>query len=299
MNSRKRNYSRTTSLLICLGVYFAAGAAALFTGLNLGSDNAILAAFAADSAATAVVFMFSVIFDNSSLYDPYWSVAPPLIGLYFARNAVFSLSFSPLQWAALGCVALWSVRLTWNWLRNWTGLSHEDWRYLDIAAKTGKLYWPVSFLGIHYFPTVQVFLGCLSLYPCLAAPGTFSVPLGAAAFIVTAGAVFIEAKADRQLLDFVRSGPPKGSIMASGLWKHSRHPNYFGEVSFWWGLFLFGLASGNFQWWTLAGPVLITAMFLFISIPFMDRRMLERRPGYAEHMKKTSALVPLPPFKRG
>jgi steroid 5-alpha reductase family enzyme len=80
--------------------------------------------------------------------------------------------------------------------------------------------------------------------------------------------------------------------MNKGLWRYSRHPNYFGEVSFWWGLYFFGLAANASYWWTIAGPIAITLLFLFISIPMMDKRSKERRPEYAEHMKKISALVP-------
>jgi steroid 5-alpha reductase family enzyme len=70
--------------------------------------------------------------------------------------------------------------------------------------------------------------------------------------------------------------------MAKGLWAYSRHPNYFGEVMFWWGLFLFGLAADLGYWWTIIGPILITFLFAFISIPLMEKRSLERRPGYRE-----------------
>ncbi|HOW84267.1 MAG TPA: DUF1295 domain-containing protein [Spirochaetota bacterium] len=297
MKSRKRNYSRRASVVICAFAYIVAfGVAVAVVGLMDGA-HPVLAAFAADCAATAAIFVYSLLFDNSSMYDPYWSVAPPVIALYFASESLAEGAISPLQWAAIACVFIWGGRLTWNWLRNWKGLGHEDWRYVDISRKTGRLKWPVSFLGIHLFPTVQVFLGCLSLYPALSAPGAVSVFPGILACAVTLTAIWIEARADRQLLDFTRSNPPSGSIMDRGLWKWSRHPNYFGEVSFWWGLFLFGLSSGKFYWWTLAGPVFITVMFAFVSIPMMDRRMIARRPGYAAHMKKTSALVPLPPKK--
>jgi steroid 5-alpha reductase family enzyme len=287
MTSRKKSLSRGPSLVLCLAVYLAAAAVALAVGLSLKGNHPLAVAFAADSAATIVVFILSFALANSSLYDPYWSVAPPLLALYYGRETLLAGVAGSWQGALLGCVLLWALRLTWNWLRNWKGLGHEDWRYIRIADKTGRLYWPVSFLGIHYFPTLQVFFGCLALYPALALPGTFSTPLAALACAVTLGAIGIEARADRQLLDFVRSGPARGSIMATGLWKWSRHPNYFGEVAFWWGIFLFGAASGNFFWWTLAGPVFMTAMFMFISIPMMDRRMVESRPGYAGPMKKT------------
>ena len=109
--------------------------------------------------------------------------------------------------------------------------------------------------------------------------------------MVTAGGIAIEAISDRQLHAFNESKQP-GEIMARGLWAYSRHPNYFGEVSFWWGLFLFGLASSPQHIWPIAGALAILALFVLGSIPMLDRRSVTRRPEYAEHMKRVSALVP-------
>lgn len=246
---------------------------------------------AADAAATVVVFAFSVALDNSSVYDPYWSVGPMVIAPALALRP--EAAATPLARKVAVCllVAFWGARLTWNWARGFRGLGHEDWRYADIRRKTGRAYWPVSFLGIHFMPTVLVYLGCLSLWPAF----TGARPLGAldaAAVAVTLAAALIEAIADEQLLRFRRTSPAAGAIMSDGLWSYSRHPNYFGEVLFWWGLFLFGLAGDAAAFWTALGPVSITALFLFISIPMIDRRSAERRPAYAVHMKRVSALVP-------
>jgi steroid 5-alpha reductase family enzyme len=85
--------------------------------------------------------------------------------------------------------------------------------------------------------------------------------------------------------------------MDKGLWKYYRHPNYLGEVTFWWGLYLFALAAKPSYWWMVVGPIAITLLFVFVSIPMMDKRNLERRPGYAEHMKQVSAIIPWFPRK--
>ena len=83
-------------------------------------------------------------------------------------------------------------------------------------------------------------------------------------------------------------------FITTGVWAWCRHPNYLGEVGFWWGLFLFALAAGWGNWWTIAGPAAMTILFVFISVPLMDRRML-RRPGYAEYLNRVPALIPRPP----
>jgi steroid 5-alpha reductase family enzyme len=95
----------------------------------------------------------------------------------------------------------------------------------------------------------------------------------------------------------MNEGHRHGQIMRQGLWAYSRHPNYFGEILFWWGLFLFVLATNWYFWWTVIGPLLITILFLVVSVPLMDKRSLADRPGYAEHMKKVSSLIPWFPRK--
>ncbi len=291
--------SRFRSLVICLVAYAVAGAVAVAVGWRFRAAHPIAVAAAADVAATLVVFGFSVAFDNSSLYDPYWSVAPPVIGLWWAL-APGSAGASPTrQVVALALVGAWAARLTWNWLRGWQGLGHEDWRYVDFRATTGRAYWVVSLLGIHLFPTVMVFGGCLSLFPALSAGTRPFGLLDVTAAAVTAGAIAIEATADEQLRRFRRAPGASGRTLATGLWAWSRHPNYFGETLFWWGVFLFGLAADPRWWWTVAGPLTITLMFVFVSVPMLDQRMLARRPDYAERMRTVSGLVPFPPRPGG
>jgi len=292
--------SRRRAFAACIAVYVAAGAVALGVGwLSRGLHPIWVVAFA-DLAATGTVFLFSMAFDNSSLYDPYWSVVPPVIALYWLVSAGGPVAVAraiPL----FALLALWSVRLTSNWTRGWRGMDHEDWRYVDFRRRFGALYWPVSFFGIHLFPTIVVFLGCLSLYAVLGNATRGFRLLDTVAIGVTAVAVWFEATADRQLQSFAAGHPPSaagngapvgGPVFDRGLWSLSRHPNYFGEVLFWWGLYLFALAASPGSWWAIIGPLTVTALFLFVSVPMMDRHLLERRPQYAAAMRTRSGLIP-------
>ena len=283
---------KTSALLLILVAYMvcvAAGAAVLCLPLPQPWD-----AFWADMVATLVIFGFSYRYKNSSFYDAYWSVIPPLLAVYWwathgaDHENVRMMLVMVLVW-------LWAIRLTANWATYWGGLHHEDWRYPLVRARAGKYAVLADLAGIHVFPTLQVFLGCLPIYAVMSRS---HAPLGwldGAAFVVTLGAILIETIADLQLHAFIARR--KGSeFITTGLWGWSRHPNYFGELTFWWGLMLFGLAAAPTQWWwIIPGALAMTAMFQFASIPFMDNRSLERRPAYAEHMRKVSALFPLPP----
>jgi steroid 5-alpha reductase family enzyme len=273
--------------------YTAALPVALATGWALRGHGPIEIAALADIAATLVVFGFSVRHDNSSVYDPYWSVAPLPIVLFWASGARAAPDVRGGLVIAL--VAAWGIRLTANWVARWPGLGDEDFRYAEIRARTGRLYWPASLLGIHLLPTAWVFLGLLPTWPALAGSGRPLGTLDLLAAAVTAAAVALEAVADLQLRRFLRSHQDPGAVLQTGLWRLSRHPNYFGEITFWWGLWLFGLAADP-RWaaWTIVGPVSITLLFVLVSIPWMDRRMLSRHPGWAERMRVTSALLPWP-----
>ncbi len=289
--------SRTVSMLICLAAYVAAAVAAVAVFRLASPGRPILAALLADLAATVVVFGFSLAFDNSSLYDPYWSVAPAaLAGSWLLGSGAGSTGGAGgiLVRQVLVAVLLlaWAVRLTVNCLLRWRGLDHEDWRYADFRSR-GALYWPISFVGFHLFPTMVVFLGCVPLVPALGPGGRPFGALDVAAAMVTLAAIAIEWASDRQLRRFLAArsaGDPE--LLETGLWALSRHPNYFGEVLFWWGLWLFGLAAAPSWWWSVAGPVAVTVMFLVVSVPMMDRHMLARRPGYAAVMQRRPGLVP-------
>lgn len=253
------------------------------------------AALIADIVATVVIFAFSRGLRCSSMYDAYWSVIPPLIVLFWIMRADGGAN-AIRAGAVLFFTTWWALRLTWNWARSWPGLHHEDWRYVELREKMGKFESIVDFLGIHFFPTIQVFLGLTGAWVAVSVGERPLNWLDGVAFVVTGGAIIIETVADQQLVAFAKT-KQAGEILKTGLWAYSRHPNYFGEISFWWGLFLFGLAAAPGYWWTIAGPIAMTAMFMGVSIPWMDRRSCERRPAYAEHMKRVSGVVPWFPKK--
>jgi steroid 5-alpha reductase family enzyme len=239
-----------------------------------------------------------MIFTNSSVYDPYWSVVPPVIAIYLM--VIFPGANLARQLVIVSLVLFWSIRLTLNWLRGWQGLRHQDWRYTSIAEKTGKWYWPVSFAGIHFMPTLFVFLGCLPLWYALSAGTSFNVyDLLAALFTISA--ILTEWIADEQLRRF-RKNDKRNTFIQSGLWRYSRHPNYLGEISFWGGIFLFVLSSSGFRstagYWTIIGLIAMILLFTLISVPLMEKRNKSGKPGYAAYIEKVPALLPRIFFKR-
>jgi steroid 5-alpha reductase family enzyme/uncharacterized membrane protein YbaN (DUF454 family) len=241
-------------------------------------------------AATLVVFVCSLLANNSSLYDPYWSLQPLAIAVYYLFSLSDALEARALIVSVL--VFLYALRLTSNFYRDWPGLTHEDFRYRDFRARSGRWYWFVSLFGIHLFPTLMVYLGCLPLYGIMNAAAGPLVWLDAVAALVTLGALVLAFFADDQLRTFRHEEGSRGKSIRSGLWVYSRHPNYLGEIATWWGLFFFAVAAGLQWWWTGVGALAITLMFVFVSVPMMERRACATREGYEEYRASTPMLVP-------
>ena len=139
-----------------------------------------------------------------------------------------------------------------------------------------------------------IIVGSLSYIPALAMGDLSFGWLDGLALFVGVAATLIELIADEQMRAFVRQRTP-GAHMESGLWRYSRHPNYFGEMLFWISLWLFALAAAPAYWWTGIGVLAMLLMFVFASIPMMDTRSRERRPGYADYEARTSSLILWPP----
>jgi steroid 5-alpha reductase family enzyme len=189
------------------------------------------------------------------------------------------LIFAPL--------ALWSFRLTMNWASGFENLEWEDWRYRELKSQYPQVSQLIVFTGIMMMPTSLVFLGTVPLWHLLTADNLNPVPPAIGGFIVLLGTA-LEHLADTRLRAYKKNANRKPYI-DEGLWRHSRHPNYLGEILVWIGVFIAGL--NNFQWLNLPGVVLIVLLFTCISIPMMERHLLKKTPEYAEYRKMVWPLV--------
>lgn len=198
-------------------------------------------------------------------------------------------------WIIFSLTAIWGIRLsvylTW---RNWG--AGEDYRYQRM-----RRYWGARFPVVSLF-TVFLLQGAFAWAISLplqvgivaaieSAPGTLAYGGG---IVWLAGWLF-ESVGDWQLARFKRDPANAGKVMSRGLWRYTRHPNYFGDALVWWGLFLVVVdASG--AWWTVLGPVMMTWLLVRISgVPMLEKKLKKTRPGYDEYVARTSAFVPWPP----
>ena len=279
----------------CYSLSLAAAAVSLSAtdvfGLHLWVDIVI-----AHVVSTLVIFLFSTFYSNSSLYDPYWSVAPVPIYFFVALSDENGINLERIFLVGIP-VCYWAFRLTHNWLRTWPGLSKEDFRYVNLYETFGSFKWFINLFGIHLFPTLIVNLCLFPLYFYFIENSADVSSLDYLICLFTLSMVLLEQISDEQMHIFKANIENKGKTMNEGLWKYSRHPNYLGEVGFWFGLCAFGLIGSNGSILLLICPIAMLLMFMFASIPMMDNRSLENRPDYADYMKKTSSLMLFPSKK--
>ncbi len=276
--------SKKGSLTLVFFYYLISFYLAYLVSKNLDLDGWLLI-LVWHVTATLIIFLFSNIHKNSSIYDPFWHVAPIPIVFYIANQS--SLPNLELNLVLLAFL-FWALRLTYNWFLNWDNLYHEDFRYIDLKNNNKLMAFISDLFGIHLIPTLIV---NVSLYPIYVALTSESLnQLVYVGFILIIIAVVIQYISDDQMRKFRKDKNNLGKTMKYGLWKYSRHPNYLGEVSFWFGIYIFALASGSPSLWLLACPIVMLALFIFISCPMMDNRSLKRRSDYKEYMDKTPQL---------
>lgn len=284
--------------LVALAYVVAIGAAAAWLYAGPSTGRLWLDTLIADVVATVVIFVFSRVYRNSSFYDAYWSVIPPLLMIYWWWQGPTGLSGPGAlrTWLMAVVMGYWAIRLTRNWALGFAGLHHEDWRYPVLRESAPRFEFLIDFFGIHLFPTLQVFVGMLPVYIACTRPGDGVLWLAWLAFALGLAAVTLELVADAQMRRFVVAHP--GTAMDQGLWAWSRHPNYLGELGFWLSMALFGIAAAPGDWWwLLVGVAVMLAMFLGASIPMMEKRSLQRRPQYQDVIDRVPMLLPRPPRK--
>lgn len=282
MTRLKKN--RIASFIVVTLVYLFATAVGVTVYRALALDW-WLCLLIADVAATVVTFVFSVVFQNASVYDPYWSVQPPVILLAFALGKGIT-AFGVLL---IAVVSFWAIRLTANWAYTFKNLFHQDWRYTMLKEKTGLFYPLINFVGIHMVPTLVV-------YACVL-PAVYALREGLEAnaasillLAVSLGAAVMQGIADIQMHRFRKKRD--SAFIRCGLWKYSRHPNYLGEILMWWGVGLSVVCAAPNAWWLAVGALANTVLFLAVSIPMADGRQ-SRKPGFDQYKRQTRMLLPI------
>lgn len=244
-------------------------------------------------AGMTLLWLFSLALKDASIVDIFWGLGfVALVWLYWALSG--ERTDRGLLVAIL--VTLWGVRLAVHILtRNW---GHgEDKRYTAMREGWGSQFWWVSLFQVFWLQGLLMWIIAFPLFfaqQSAADLWLLTDLVGVSLWVV--GFLF-EVVADLQLARFKANPDNKGKVLNSGLWRYSRHPNYFGESVLWWGLFLIAVSVPN-GLWTVFSPILMTTLLLKVSgVAMLEKTITERRPKYRNYIESTSAFIPWPPKK--
>ena len=243
-----------------------------------------------------LLWLVSLALKNSSIVDIFWGT-----GFVITTWVVFALTpggFAPRKLLLDALVTIWGLRLSLHILtRNWG--KPEDFRYQQWRKETGAAWWWKSFFRVFFLQGVLLWI--------------ISAPLLAAQIsaqpdqltLIDYGAIpiwligfFFEAVGDWQLARFRANPANKDKVLKTGVWRYTRHPNYFGDATQWWAYYLVALAAGG--WWTIFSPIIMTSLLLRVSgVTLLEKSLKEEKPGYKEYVETTSEFIPWFPRHKG
>jgi steroid 5-alpha reductase family enzyme len=238
------------------------------------------------AAVMAAGWVLSLIKRDAGVVDGLWGPAVAATGFAYLATVPHEGGRGAL---AVTLAVVWALRLSAHVLRRNHGRP-EDRRYREIRARHEPGFWWKSLYLVFGLQAVLAWIVGLPLYGAVATGGEPGL-LDLAGVLLWAFGLVFESVADYQLLQFQRSKASACGVMDRGLWRYSRHPNYFGEFCLWWGIWLIALAGG--AWWTAIGPALLTLFLLRVSgIALTEKDIASRRPDYQDYVRRTSAFIP-------
>ncbi len=242
-----------------------------------------------------LLWLVSLALKNSSIVDIFWGT-----GFVVSAWVAFALTPDGLSARKLllsGLVTLWGLRLSLHiGIRNWG--KPEDFRYQKWRSEAGAAWWWRSFFKVFFLQGVLLWIISAPLLAAQynAQPNALTLFDYIAIPIWLIGFGF-EAAGDWQLAQFKGISSNKGKLLNTGVWRYSRHPNYFGDAAQWWSYYLIALAAGG--WWTIFSPIIMTGLLMRVSgVTLLEKTLKETKPGYQEYIETTSEFIPWFPGKK-
>jgi len=284
--NKKKIYGLVVLLISYITAYLAG-----FTVFNLLKNNVhiYVSLLVADIAATIIIYLIGLLYNTASIYDPYWSIQSIIIGISLT---IYTHNINAGIIMFLVIVGIYSIRLTANFFIGFNDITYIDWRYKMLKEKTGKWYFLVNLFGIHLFPTLVVYAATLPMIGYISSNMDLKMYDVAGWLIMIIGVIY-EIYSDYSIMKYKKIRKSNKEIINIGLWRYSRHPNYFGEITFWFGVFITFWLHDLGNWYYMFGAVAILLMFVFVSIPMQERHLEEYKRDYHSYKLKTRMLIPL------
>jgi len=247
---------------------------------------------AAVAVLMIVTWLVSLAMHDASIVDIVWGLNFVVVAVVAAVAGDGAHARSVLL---LGMVGLWGLRLSGYLARR--NLGHgEDFRYQAMRRKYGDRFGLISLVVVFGLQGVLALVVSLPVQLAATTDQPESLgPLAVLGVILWAVGFAFESIGDAQLARFKRDPSSAGQVMDRGLWRYTRHPNYFGDFCIWWGVFLVAAETVPARW-GVVGPLLMSFLLLRVSgVALLESTITSRRPGYAEYVERTSAFFPRPP----
>lgn len=236
-----------------------------------------------------LLWLLSLVLRNSSIVDIFWGTGFVIVA--WAAFVFAGEGFLARKLLLAGLVTVWGLRLSIHILRR-NGGKPEDFRYAKWRQESGRRWWWYSFFKVFLLQGVLLWIISAPLVAAQFAPlPTRLGLLDGLGVVVWALGFFFEATGDAQLERFKADPANRGRLLTTGVWRFTRHPNYFGDAAQWWGYFLIAVAAGGL--WTIFSPVLMTLLLVRVSgVALLEKTLIETKPGYRQYAETTSAFVP-------
>jgi steroid 5-alpha reductase family enzyme len=238
-------------------------------------------------ALVFLLWLLSLALKNASIVDIFWGLGFVVVAWICYFNTT---GFEPRKILLTTLVTIWGLRLSIYlfWRNHGQG---EDYRYQSLRARIGKNFPIISLVVVFIFQGLLIWLISLPIQAVSAStlPDSFTFfdVIGTMFWVV---GILFEAFGDWQLAQFKSDPNNKGKVLNTGLWKFTRHPNYFGDALLWWGIFLIALPNG---WWTVFSPIVMTTLLMKISgVALLEKTLVKTKPQYADYVKRTNAFLP-------
>ncbi len=242
------------------------------------------------AAAMAVLWLVSLALKDASIVDIFWGA-----GFVVVAWATFLVADGEQARRVLlvTLTTIWGLRLA-GYLA-WRNLGKgEDYRYQAMRRRQGDRFWIWSLIMVFGLQGALMWAVSLPVQAGQVPSGGLNV-LDFVGIALWAVGLFFETVGDVQLARFKADPANQGKVMDRGLWRYTRHPNYFGDFLVWWGLYLIALATGA-AWWSVVGPIVMSVLLIRVSgAALLERSLRKRKDGYADYVARTSAFFPRPP----
>lgn len=232
------------------------------------------------------------------IIDAFWGPGFVVVAL---ATVVFGTQqkIDPWRVTLLALVGIWGLRLGLHLMTRWWNEEHEDRRYRKMRENGGPWWWLRSLVTVFWLQGAILWVVALPLQQALSRTSEIDVVIFAAGQLLWLVGFAFEAIGDHQLRRFRNDPDNSDRVLNSGLWRYTRHPNYFGDFTVWWGFFAMSFAAGA-SLWTVIGPLIMSILLMkFSGVGLLESDISSRRPGYSEYVENTNAFFPAPPGNAG